>query len=270
MLKLEKYTKDSLTDLFKTGVYKITCLQNNKIYIGSASSIKNSSRTKIGFYFRWSLHIRDLEKNVHRNKYLQNSWNKYGSDNFIFEIIEITEPYNAENREIYWCNFYNSYDQNFGFNILKGSLSFKKNRTISTRKKISNALIGKPRSIEINNHLRKPVLQYDLNDNLINEYKSVSEASKFTPCARQAIYKCCIGKYKTSYGFKWKYKNENFITKVSSTYRKHIFLLDLNLNKIKEYSSIVECSKDLNFCRSTIRFYLNSEFPLNEEFYLKT
>lgn len=29
-----------------------------------------------------------LEKNKHYNKHLQNSWNKYGKDNFIYEIVE--------------------------------------------------------------------------------------------------------------------------------------------------------------------------------------
>ena len=53
----------------------------------------------------------------------------------------------------------------------------------------------------------KPVLQYDLNGNLIKEWKSVNE------CGRNGfnqgdICKCCNGKRKTAKGFIWVYKNE--------------------------------------------------------------
>lgn len=51
----------------------------------------------------------------------------------------------------------------------------------------------------------KPVLQYDLNGNLIKEWKSINE------CGRNGfnqgdICKCCNGKRKTAKGFIWKYK----------------------------------------------------------------
>ena len=50
----------------------------------------------------------------------------------------------------------------------------------------------------------KPVLQYDLNGNLIKEWKSINE------CGRNGfnqgdICKCCNGKLKTAKGFIWKY-----------------------------------------------------------------
>ena len=53
----------------------------------------------------------------------------------------------------------------------------------------------------------KTVLQYDLNGNLIKEWKSINE------CGRNGfnqgdICKCCNGKRKTAKGFIWVYKNE--------------------------------------------------------------
>ena len=56
-----------------------------------------------------------------------------------------------------------------------------------------------------NGKLSKPVLQYDLNGNLIKEWKSINE------CGRNGfnqgdICKCCNGKRKTAKGFIWKYK----------------------------------------------------------------
>jgi len=58
--------------------------------------------------------------------------------------------------------------------------------------------------------LRKKVNCYNLKNELINTYESLSEASRKTGAMHQAISKCCSGKYKsyqTANGFIWKYVN---------------------------------------------------------------
>jgi group I intron endonuclease len=71
-----------------SGIYKIKNLINGKTYIGSTISKFNS---------RWNCHKSTLRRNVHKNRYLQSSWNKYGENHFKFEIVEtIVNP----NREI--------------------------------------------------------------------------------------------------------------------------------------------------------------------------
>ena len=60
------------------GVYKITNVKNDKIYIGSSKNILK----------RWKAHISELENNKHKNYYLQDDWNEYGKDSFVFEILE--------------------------------------------------------------------------------------------------------------------------------------------------------------------------------------
>lgn len=50
----------------------------------------------------------------------------------------------------------------------------------------------------------KPVLQYDLYGNLINNYSGASEASRMTKIDRSGISHCCKGKIKTAGGFIWK------------------------------------------------------------------
>ena len=62
----------------KSGVYKIYNKLNGRIYIGSAKELKN----------RYSGHLNSLLKNKHSNKFLQNDFNKCGSENFVFEVIE--------------------------------------------------------------------------------------------------------------------------------------------------------------------------------------
>jgi group I intron endonuclease len=59
-------------------IYKITCTENNKFYIGSTAN-----KTQ-----RWAKHRRQLRNGTHINKNLQSSWSKYGEDSFIFEVLE--------------------------------------------------------------------------------------------------------------------------------------------------------------------------------------
>ena len=59
-------------------IYSIENLVNNKVYIGSS----------IDVFQRWGDHKKLLKYNKHENKYLQNAYNKDGSENFIFSLIE--------------------------------------------------------------------------------------------------------------------------------------------------------------------------------------
>ena len=72
-----------------TGIYKITCLATNKSYIGQSVSIKR----------RWATHKRELAKNIHYNTYLQNAYNKYGEENFTYEILELCSKDKLNERE---------------------------------------------------------------------------------------------------------------------------------------------------------------------------
>jgi hypothetical protein len=64
-----------------SGIYQIRNLLNGNVYIGKATS----------FYNRWTVHLSELRNNIHFNKHLQNAWNKYGEENFVFDPL-ITCP----------------------------------------------------------------------------------------------------------------------------------------------------------------------------------
>ena len=112
-----------------------------------------------------------------------------------------------------------------------------KKHTIETRLKISNnkernekiskALVGrkvdwikhtdktKQKIGEKNKYNNcKPIIQLDKENNIIKEWKSISEASNYyshisnSKSIRSAISDCLRGKTKTSLKFKWKYKNK--------------------------------------------------------------
>ena len=82
------------------------------------------------------------------------------------------------------------------------------NLNLMTPKENTNWGTGIERSHnkQINGKHSKPVLQYDLNDNLVKEYPSIKQIERELGFANQHISKCCKGKLKQAYGFKWKYK----------------------------------------------------------------
>ena len=56
---------------------------------------------------------------------------------------------------------------------------------------------------------KKPILQYDLNDNFIKEWDSASNTGLELHISNSDIGKCCKGKLKTCGGFIWRYKDES-------------------------------------------------------------
>ena len=52
---------------------------------------------------------------------------------------------------------------------------------------------------------RKPIIQVDLNGNEIMGWLSCTDCERETGMNKCSINKCCLGKQKTAYGFKWRY-----------------------------------------------------------------
>jgi group I intron endonuclease len=60
------------------GIYKIINIVNNKFYVGSAVDLKR----------RKTRHFSELRTGKHNNSKLQNAWNKYGEQAFVFVVVE--------------------------------------------------------------------------------------------------------------------------------------------------------------------------------------
>lgn len=139
----------------KTGIYKIINNINNKIYIGSAININD----------RFLDHKQMLKRNKHHSKKLQNSVNKHGLENFIFEIIEECGKELLIEREQYWIDELDSY--NNGYNsrpIASNMLNFvfsteSKEKMKKSHKGLQNGdkhpLYGKKHSEETKEKIRK-------------------------------------------------------------------------------------------------------------------
>lgn len=117
-----------------TGIYQIRNRVNNKVYVGSAFNIHQ----------RWACHLSLLTNGKHKNKHLQNAWNKYESSNFCYEILEeVDKPFLIE-REQFWIDKKRAYEREWGYNLSPtagntAGVEF----TTARRDNISIALLGK-------------------------------------------------------------------------------------------------------------------------------
>lgn len=91
----------------KSGVYRITLINDNRCYIGSSVDLGKRVRS----------HYTDLKSNIHTNSYLQRVWNKYGEDSFIFDILELCDRLEVLDKEQYWIDYYESFSTENGFNL---------------------------------------------------------------------------------------------------------------------------------------------------------
>jgi group I intron endonuclease len=90
-----------------SGVYQIRCIPTGKIYIGSAVNLRS----------RFSQHLGSLQRDNHRNKYLQLAWNKYGKEAFEFSVLEFVSRSELLCAEQTWIDKTGCTNRKIGFNI---------------------------------------------------------------------------------------------------------------------------------------------------------
>lgn len=61
-----------------SGIYRIRAIVNDHAYYGSSVDIDK----------RWKRHLKQLRSGCHFNPHLQFAWQKYGEENFVFELVE--------------------------------------------------------------------------------------------------------------------------------------------------------------------------------------
>ena len=119
-------------DINASGIYKITNSINGKSYIGSAKNFKK----------RWLKHRQDLSKKKYHSGKLQNSWNKYGSNIFNFEILIYCVP---KDLLFFEQRFLNIYKPEYNICKVAGStIGIKASE--ETKKKISESSNGRKHS----------------------------------------------------------------------------------------------------------------------------
>ncbi len=187
------------------GVYKITNLINNKIYIG---------KSYISMKKRWSEH-----KKGRGNKHLFNSINKYGINNFKFEILLAINTINELNEinlneiEIEYIRKYKSYISKFGYNKTLGGDGQRCNE--ETRNKIRLQALNKSKE------WREKISKSKTGKSLSNETKNkISESKKNKLSNRKGKQHSLETKRKMSISQKKRFSCEK--TKISQETKRKI------------------------------------------------
>ena len=198
-------------------IYKITNSINNKVYIGQ--SVRPIEQ-------RFHRHIQDAESG-RLDTHLARAIRKYGKENFIIEEVEkIEDPKELTEREKYWINYYNSYDE--GYNASLGGDGHQKydyekivdfylsheNSLLDTCKHfgiydqvVYTALASK--NINYKNlpkksrgkQKRKKILCVELNK-IFNSMKEIDEF--LGKSAHPNVRRCLNGVTKKAYNYTWK------------------------------------------------------------------
>lgn len=184
----ENLLENQLNQRALSGLYTIICFSNNKQYIGQSSNVSN----------RLSKHLSELKHNRHFCKELQNDFNLYTQNDFIFQRLALAEGLNKKKREELETILIEFVPKQFLYNkfaspsertgILNGFYGHK--HTAETINNISLANSGSG----LKRH-RKPVKL----DNIV--YDSVTEAERQTGIARRLIRERCHAEKYPNYQF---------------------------------------------------------------------
>lgn len=258
-------------------IYLFYNKSNQKLYVG---------KTVNKFNLRWNEHKYNAFTKLSKN-YFYNALRKYTWEGFeryvIFQTEELDNKQEVDtiiiNKEIEFIKLFNSNNPKFGYNGTTGGdgiVGYK--HTDETKLKCS--LIHKGENHHnygnFNNSTSFPVLQFDLNFNLIKEWPSMQEIEREHGYKSNNISRCCSGELKTYYNYIW-IKKENYkegclndrlerinIMKTSiSKYavnNKFVLQYDFLGNFIKKHPSASDAAREFKCDSSTISGAANGKF----------
>ena len=223
------------------GIYKYENLINGKIYIGQ--SIDISQRKREHKYDAFTVSRND---NTDFHKDLR----EFGEDNFKFDIIEECSIDELDERERYWIFYYHTYIKDplckGGYNMTPGGDS------------------GTGESF------RKPVCQYDLKGNFIQEFESASEAARQLSVFKSNITSACRGESSQCGGYQWKYKDDDKeITKINFIGKRLVEKYNFLGELLDTYDNALIAAQQNNICHQSITACCRGEMNFAGEFQWK-
>lgn len=208
------------------GIYKITNKVNNKCYIGQSKDIIKRWKTE----YKW-----------HKlNNHLQSAFNKYGLENFDFEIIEECEPSLLNEREKFWINVYNSFDRNFGYNKTLGGAGTpgrtfvmteetkNKIRLANTGRKFTTEQLDEFRNIIRDNQI--VIYCYETN----KYYTSIGNAARELNICKDAIRLVITNKNNHASNYRFCKINDNINDFITNCQQIDAYIKENNLS-LKQY-----------------------------------
>lgn len=248
------------------GIYKITNLINDKIYIGQAKNIER----------RWKEHINASKK---ENSLLYRAMRKYGLENFSFEVIEECSIEELNNLEIYYIWYYNSYiykEGSKGYNMTIGGDCGNRGYKFSkeSKHKLRLAHLGKVLSEE----QRKSISERTKGGNHPMAKRVICEDNIFE-CAKDCAEHYGIPKTSLRnwlnksrpipqewYNKGLRYEEESMEDYMVKPQKREMKSLRKKvLCEDKEFESVKECAKYYNLVYSTLANWLNGSNPTPQE-----
>lgn len=163
-----------------SGIYKIVSTISGKIIIGQT----------INFIHRWSQYKCLLRNNRHSNLHLQNAWNKYGEQNFKFEIILSCPIEKLDEEEIRLIQEHKSNNRRFGYNITSGG--DRPNHTDKTKEKIRQSLMGRKHSAA--SILKMSESKKKISEETKLKYRNARIGKKMSSETREKIRNALLGR----------------------------------------------------------------------------
>lgn len=204
-------------------IYKVQNKINGKLYIGKTYNFEKRKRE----------HILDKNINIPFHKALK----KYGLENFDWQIIDQAETdQEIKEKEIYWIKTLNTCIHSPNSNGYNVTLGGEGGTSWNSR----------------------PVIQYNLNGEFVNEYISIAHAMTITNVNDSDIRACANGKVNRAGKFIWRFKTKNYPKKIKpyvpkeSCRKKRIMQLDLDGNVLNVFESVTTASKALSIRRCGI------------------
>lgn len=211
------------SDWRKTGVYCITNIVNNKIYIGSTST---------NFRHRYLQYKSGFKRELDNQPVLYKAFKKYGFENFKFEILSICSKEDCIVTEQLYINKGTDYNSC----LIAGSLlGFKHKKDSKTRTVIGGL-----------HHTAKKVYQFTIDGEYIQEYGSIVDALKALNKSKKGsshITEVCLGTLYSSFGFRWSFSKKLFVRE--NRLGKHKIRV-LKEGFQKDFNSQVEAAKYFN------------------------
>ena len=226
---MKKLNTQTLTTALKCkGVYKIKI--NDKEYIGSSCNIGQ----------RLKHHLWSLENLKHHNRTMQNLYNKYGSDNIYFKIVEECSDDSLIEREAYCINTLNPYINHIldPQKIMRDQV-YKNRISSGLKNAYANGL--KP-------HNLKAVHKYSLDKGeYLESFESLTAAAKsINAKSVNSIKAVCNGKQTSAGGYVWAYNKVDLVFSRDKKYKLEAVLQYTTDDiLIQKWESIKQASKEL-------------------------
>ena len=191
-------------------IYKITNIQNNKVYIG---------QTIRPIQQRFNRHINDALNNI-LDTHFARAVRKYGKENFVVEEIDKAQTQDELNKkEQYWINYYNSVEE--GYNETNAISKCGGNTYRSKTEKEMEVIKEKIRKTKIGskNPMARKIKRTNILTNEVDIFDTIIECAKA----------CGIQNGKTSI-------TTRLNGQVKSPFKKKLGFLNIMMNKVYRLS----------------------------------